>query len=250
MKTAVVLQPSFIPWLGYFEQMHKCNVFVYLDDVQYTKNDWRNRNRIKTKTGCQWLTVPVSFHLGQQIREAVMDSTSCWQKKLMQAIRTSYGRSSFFHLYFSELEILLTRQRNFLIDLNIDVTSWIMQKIGLDRNIVLSSQLPMETKDRNMRLIEICKLLGCDGLYEGASGRNYMDLLLYQSHGIAVEFQHYAHPYYSQLWLREQGFVSHLSIIDLLFNHGPDSLGILSGGIVVQPPEGMKIRHADDVQAG
>ena len=245
MKTAVILQPSYIPWLGYFEQMFRSDSFVYLDDVQYTKNDWRNRNRIKNKTGWQWLTVPVTFKFGESLRDVRIESGNLWQRKQIQAIRASYGRSSFFDLYFGELETLLKKNYTYLIDLDLSMTTWITEKIGLDREISFSSKIPGHSQDRQFRLVELCGYLDCDGFYEGKSGQNYMDPELFRAHGITVEFQEYAHPCYTQLWLRERGFISHLSVIDLLFNHGPDSLRIISREMTVTLPEGIKVRHAD-----
>jgi len=247
MKTAVILQPSYIPWLGYFEQIFRSDFFVYLDDVQYTKNDWRNRNRIKTKAGWQWLTVPVTFKLGQSIQDARIASGSLWQKKQIQTIRICYGKSSFFNFYFGELENLLNKNYEYLIDLDVKVTNWIMEKLGLDRVITFSSRIPGHYEDRQLRLVEICGYLGCDRFYEGISGQNYIDPELFKANGISIEFQNYEHPFYSQLWLKDQGFISHLSVIDLLFNHGPDSLRILSNEVSVPVPDCIKIRHADEL---
>ena len=247
MKTAVILQPSYIPWLGYFEQMFRSDSFVYLDDVQYTKNDWRNRNRIKNRTGWQWLTVPVTFKFGDSIRDAQIESGSLWQRRQLQAIRMSYGRSSFFGLYFGELENILGKSHKFLVDLDLDMMTWVIERIGLARQIFFSSKIPGLSGDRQLRLVELCSHLGCDRFYEGKSGQNYMDTELFKTHGITVEFQEYAHPYYTQLWLKEQGFISHLSVIDLLFNHGPDSLRIINGEMTIPLPGGIKVRYAGEI---
>ena len=126
---------------------------------------------------------------------------------------------------------------------------------------VILSQLGMQTipskrwaetivsTDRQKRLIEICRTLGCDAFYEGRAGMNYMDTALFQAHGVSVEFQDYTHPVYRQLWTREQGFISHLSIVDLLFNHGPESLMILTGRKTELAPDNLRRRTADEVSA-
>ena len=245
MKRAAILQPGYIPWLGFFEQMSKSDVFVYLDDVQYTKNDWRNRNRIKTKEGIQWLTVPVSFEFGQQIREARINNSFPWNKKHLQALRGWYSKSAFYEKYNEELEGILSKSWIYLVDLDVEVTQWLVNKLNLKIETVLASDLAISTEDKQLRIIEICKKLECSHFYEGKSGQSYIDKDLFDSHGIMVEYQEYGHPYYNQLWVREQGFVSYLSIIDLLFNYGPDSLAILTGKKTVAKPEGMTMRHAD-----
>lgn len=249
MKRAVILQPGYLPWLGFFEQMSRADVFVYLDDVQYTKNDWRNRNRIKTKDGTQWLTVPVSFQFGQRINEVPVNQASPWARRQIQALHSWYQRAPFFERYMPGLTAILDRRQTLLVDLDIELTTWLQAQLGLPVATQRSSGLRIASTDRQMRLIEICRALGCDAFYEGRAGMNYMDAALFQEHGVTVEFQDYAHPHYRQLWTREQGFISHLSIVDLLFNHGPESLKILTGQTVDPAPDGLRRRSADEVQA-
>lgn len=247
MKRIVILQPGYVPWLGFFEQMYNCDTFVFLDDVQFTKNDWRNRNRIKTKDGIQWLTIPVLHKFGQQIKDTVIDNKAKWQKKHLQALKTWYGKSAFFKDYIVDIENIYSRNWTYLADVDIEITSWINKVLGISREITISSELSLQSDDRQLRLIEICKLLKGNLFYEGKSGKDYMDIEVFHSHGITVEFQDYNHPYYNQLWQRERGFISHLSIIDLLFNHGDDSLAILAGQKVIPKQEGTMVRHAQDV---
>lgn len=247
MKRIVILQPGYIPWLGFFEQMSKCDIFVYLDDVQYTKNDWRNRNRIKTQKGIQWLTVPITYKFGQKIKEVLINNAAPWSKKHLQALRTWYNKSNFFKMYSVEIEGILTKERTFLVDLDIEIIQWIKEKLGLKCRTVLSSELSIGAEGKQLRLIEICKVLGCNCFYEGKSGNQYIDIKLFEAHDITIEFQEYHHPYYNQLWLMEQGFISHLSIIDLFFNHGPDSLDILTNKSVLACPKGVMIKHANEI---
>ena len=248
MSTIVILQPSYLPWLGYFEQISRCDVFVYLDDVQYTKNDWRNRNRIKKKDGAQWLTVPVSFQFGQKINETCIDKSKPWQKKHLQALKTWYGKSKFFPAYFEELQSILHENWSYLVDLDVALTQWVMEKLRLQPKIIFSSQLSIRSSDSQLRLIEICKNMNRTFFYEGKSGQDYIDTELFKNNGIHIAFQDYKHPYYNQLWIKEQGFISHLSIIDLLFNHGPESLAILTGKKIIQGQENITVRHADEVK--
>ncbi len=249
MKRAVILQPGYLPWLGFFEQMSRADVFVYLDDVQYTKNDWRNRNRIKTKDGTQWLTVPVSFQFGQRINEVTIDHASPWARRQVQALHSWYARAPYFERYIAELTVILNRRHALLVDLDIELTAWLQAQLGLPAATLRSSELGVTQADRQMRLIDICRALGCDTFYEGRAGMDYIDTALFEAHGVTVEFQDYAHPQYRQLWTQEQGFISHLCILDLLFNHGPDALAILTGRSIKPAPSDMRRRTANEVQA-
>lgn len=244
MKTAVILQPGYLPWLGFFEQMSRADVFVVLDDVQYTKNDWRNRNRIKTKDGTQWLTVPVSFTFGQKILDVTIDHSTAWARKQVKALESWYQRAHHFDRYIGEFAAIIEKRHLRLVDLDIELTSWLQSQLGLQIRTMRSSELSIASQDQQLRLIEICRSLGCDSFYEGNAGQNYMDVDLFRKHAVGVEFQEYSHPYYPQLWSKEQGFISHLSVIDLLFNHGPDSLAILTGKKQFSPPERLRTRSA------
>lgn len=248
MKRTAILQPGYLPWLGLLEQMSKVDVFVFLDDVQYTKNDWRNRNRIKTKDGCQWLTVPVFHRFGQTIREARVNNSAPWARKHLEALRTWYGKSRYYASYFSGLAGILEKPHDLLVDLDVELTLWLRKQLGLTTQCVRASELKVRRDDRQLKLIEICKAVDCNSFYEGQSGRDYIDPALFEREGITLEFQQYVHPYYFQLWPSEQGFISHLSVVDLLFNHGPESLAILTGKKVIARPQGIRSRTADDIR--
>lgn len=240
------MQPGYIPWLGFFEQLFRCDIFVFLDDVQYTKNDWRNRNRIKTQQGVQWLTIPVLHKFGQKINEALIDNKSRWQRKHLESLKAWYGKSKYFKDYFIEFERVHSKAWNYLVDIDMEITLLINKLLGISCTITRSSELQLSSDDRQLRLIEICRKLHADFFYEGQSGKRYMDAALFGSFGITVAFQDFRHPFYNQLWMREQGFISHLSIVDLLFNHGPDSLDILTGQKILEKPEYIVITHADE----
>ncbi len=244
-KTVAILQPGYLPWLGFFEQLYRCDIFVFLDDVQFTKNDWRNRNRIRTKEGTQWLTIPVIYKFGQKINEILIDNQSRWQRKHLQALRTWYGKSKYWNDFAGDLEKIYLKDWKYLVDIDIELVLWLKNALGVSCQITRSSELNALSIDRQCRLVEVCQLLKCDRFYEGKSGQNYMDIELFKDNGITVEFQSYQHPYYNQLWIKEQGFISHLSVVDLLFNHGPESLAILTGHKIIPQPDGIRIHHAD-----
>lgn len=222
----VILQPSYLPWLGYFDQMFKSEVFVIYDDVQFDKNGWRNRNRIKTSRGPQWLTVPVltkgrNFPLNREIE---INNTVSWQTKHLKSITQNYLKAPFFDKYIGQLEDILKQSWRFLIDLDMALIRMLMDQLGIQANLFFSSDLGIGRMEKTERLVEICRYFGADTFLEGDAGRNYIDESLFQRAGIQLEFHQYQHPVYCQLY---GDFIPYMSVIDLIFNHGEDALGIL-----------------------
>ena len=222
-----ILQPGYLPWLGFFEQMYRCDLFVLYDDVQYDKEGWRNRNRIKTANGVQWLTVPVlmKFSDHPHITDIQINNEVNWRKKHLNSIRQNYGKARFFKNYEGLFEEAYSRNWDFLVNLDLYFIMKLAECLGMkEKRVLRSSDLPVKG-ERMERLIRVCKYLGADTFYEGAAGRNYIDEGAFLKEGILVEFQNYEHPVYPQLYGE---FISHLSVIDLLFNHGGESLSILT----------------------
>lgn len=221
-----ILQPGYLPWLGFFEQMYKSDVFVIYDDVQYDKEGWRNRNRIKTANGVQWLTVPVivKFDAHPLITEVMIDNKKNWAKKHRISIQQNYSKTPFYRKYIDIFEEAYSKEWQYLVDIDMHLILQLAKCLGMvGKKIIRSSTLNV-TGDRIERLINICKLFKADTFYEGAAGKNYIDENYFERHGIKVEYQDYKHPIYNQL---HGEFVPHLSVIDLLFNHGDESLAIL-----------------------
>ena len=219
-------QPQYLPWLGYFDKIDRADVFCFLDNVQYKKNEWQNRNRIKTAGGWQWMTVPVHYRFGQSIRTIAIDLRADWRRRHLQAIRTNYGSAPYFDRYFGFFEELYEKEWEYLGDLNIRAVERLcgVMEMGAVRTIRASAMtLP---SDPTGRLIEICRQLGADTYLAGEGGAAYMDLNRFSESGINVVFQNFNHPDYRQLF---GPFQSRLSIIDLLMNHGPESVGIIRG---------------------
>jgi len=221
----VILQPSYLPWLGYFDQLCKSDIFVLYDDVQYDKHGWRNRNRIKTPQGFQWLTVPVLTHgLGKPTnREVRIKPGDPWQHKHVQALRSAYGKAAAFAEVFPQIEAWLSKDWEFLWELNLAGLRLLCDMLGLHREIRLSSELGIGG-EKTERLVRICQALGADTYLTGDAAQSYVDEKEFASAGIRLEYHGYRHPTYTQL---HGEFVSHLSIIDLLMNHGSRSLEIL-----------------------
>ena len=225
-RTAVVLQPSYLPWLGYLAQVQRSDVFVIYDDVQFDKHGWRNRNRVKTAQAAQWLTVPVctTGQLKPTNREIEIDNKQPWRKKHLATLRQSYARAPYFAQMMPTFEALLEQEWHRLIDVNVACFDAINHLLGLKREVRFSSELGIEGHGAE-RLVAICKKLNADCFYEGAAGRDYIDDNLFTSAGIAIEYQNYEHPVYPQL---HGDFIPYLSVVDLLFNCGPKSLEILT----------------------
>lgn len=220
-----ILQPGYLPWLGFFEQMFRSDVFVIYDDVQYDKNGWRNRNRIKTAVGAQWLTIPVLYKYEERpmVFQVKIDNRTDWRKKHLLSIRQNYSKAAYFAHYIGLFEEAYDREWEYLIDIDMYFIRKIAQVLGMQKRIVRSSMLQIQG-DRLERLIKICQHFSATTFYEGASGRNYIEDDCFAREGINVEYQEYVHPSYSQLY---GDFIPYLSVIDLLFNCGEESMAII-----------------------
>ena len=223
-----ILQPGYLPWLGFFEQLYQSDMFVIYDDVQYDKQGWRNRNRIKTANGVQWLTVPVLFKFQEAplIYEIRIDNKGQWKKKHFRAIRLSYSKAPYYKKYIDIFEEAYSKDWEYLVDVDLYFIMRLAECLGMkNKNIIRSSTLNVKG-DRLERLVQICKTFQADIFYEGAAGKDYIDESYFNEHEITVQYQDYHHPLYNQLYGE---FVPYLSVIDLLFNHGEESLNILTG---------------------
>ena len=221
-----VLQPSYLPWLGFFEQIFKSDIFVFYDDVQFEKGSWRNRNRIKVNEQAVILTVPVKTKgLGSQlIKDIKINNITNWQTKHIKTIEQNYSKTKYYKEYSTPIFEIINRNWDNLCQLNMVLTKFICQILGIQTKTILSSKLNIHGQGEK-RLIDIIKHLKGSIFYEGSAGRNYINDESFKQEGIVVKFQDYNHPIYEQ---KGNKFISHLSIIDLIFNHGPNSLSILS----------------------
>ena len=220
-----ILQPSYLPWLGFFEQMTRSDKFVLLDDVQYTRRDWRNRNKVRVSEGWAWLTVPVQqkSRFAQSLLETRIDNSLSWRRKHLETLRQHYGKAPFFEKYFSRCQQIYQKDWEFLFDLCLETIQFLKEEIGIETPLLRSSELKT-SGTKAERLISICRGLGATHYLSGESASDYISEEGFSSQGIALEYQNYEHPVYPQKY---PGFVPHLSAIDLLFNCGEQSLGIL-----------------------
>ncbi len=224
MTVVAIHQPQYLPWLGYFDKLDRCDVFCLLDTVQYKKNEFQNRNRIKTADGWQWLTVPVTYSFPQRINEVGVNQTVDWQRKHLQALKTNYSKAPFFDTCYASFEEFYQKSYEMIVDVNVASIDLLAQLLGLERKLVLASSLPVETEDPTLRLVEICKNFGGDFYLSGRDGAKYLDVDMFADHQIHVLFQNFKHPQYPQCYAP---FEPNMSVVDLLFNCGQESLAII-----------------------
>lgn len=221
-----VHQPQYLPWLGYFDKIDRADVFVLLDTVQYKKNEWQNRNRIKAAEGWQWITVPVTYRFPQRIDEVAVNNRERWQHRQRQAIVSNYRKAPFWDDVAPFVEEILAPGWEMLAPLNIFGVKRLAAILGIETPLYVASELGEFPDDPDGRLIAITKHFGADTYLAGSGGRGYMDLARYGRSGVTVLFQEFAHPVYEQMF---GAFEPCLSVVDLLFNHGGESLNILRG---------------------
>jgi hypothetical protein len=229
-RTVVMLQPGYLPWIGCFEQIHRADVFVIYDDAQYTKQDWRNRNRVKANNGeAVYLTVPVKrCGTNTIISEVLISKDHEWLDKNMQRLKSYYEPALYFSEYFSVLERIFMKKHERLVDLTVDLFFALLDVLGLTREITFSSKLDTTIRGKK-RLIAVSKELGGTHCYEGASGRNIYHPNEFLEQGITLEFQDFKCPQYPQLW--GDTFIPNLSVVDVLFNCGQRAMDyIIAGG--------------------
>lgn len=225
MNKLVVLQPGYLPWLGFFDQLNRSDIFIYYDDVQFDKHGWRNRNRIKSPQGILWLSVPVLTKgiEDKQIKDIQIDNRSNWNVKQLKTISMCYSKAAHFKSYFPELEELLSKTWDNICELDIALVELISKWLKLERKIYRSSELGIYGS-KSERLLNFCKHFGADNYLSGDSAQDYLDVDLFKKSNINVIWQNYEHPYYNQLYGE---FIPYLSIIDLVFNMGEESRNIL-----------------------
>lgn len=221
-KRCAILQSNYIPWKGYFDLINSVDEFVIYDNVQYTKNDWRNRNKIKTAQGVKWLTIPVSCNdrLNKRIDEIEIADSS-WSKKHWTTISQSYSRSKHFHkckMPFEEFYAKTDLRK--LTDINLELIRIINSMLGIKTVIRNINEFAI-SGDRVQRLVDICKNLNADTYISGPAAKDYIDQSLFDEAGIKLEWMNYSdYPEYSQM---HPPFSHAVSVLDLIFNEGEDA---------------------------
>lgn len=218
-KRVAVLQSSYIPWKGYFDIIHDVDTFVFYDDVQFTYQDWRSRNRIMVNGAPTWLTVPTGSDIRRNINEVKLPNPA-WQRKHWSTIRHAYAKSRFFREFAPSFEEIYMVQRwTSLSEMNQHVTQRIAKDmLGITADFLDSTQFAAEGTKLE-RLIDLLKKVGATHYVSGPAARSYIDESAFEAAGIALAYKDYSgYPEYRQASSR---FEHAVSILDLLFNTGP-----------------------------
>jgi hypothetical protein len=225
---AVIHQPYYLPYPGFFHKLSLGDVFVIMDDVQYDKR-FTNRNRIITTNNWTWLTVPINkenkFSPNMEVK---INNEIDWKDTHWKKIFHSYKNSSFFNLYSDYFENLYKKEWNYLFELDLDIVKQIINWLGIKVKIIRESELNIKSNS-TQRLVDVCKKIGADTYVSGVGGHNYIDEKIFSQNNLNLEYQKYTHPEYPQRM--SNSFIPDLSILDMLFNIGPQTMKVITGEI-------------------
>lgn len=220
MKVGII-QPNYIPWRGHFDFIRQVDTFIFYDDVQYTKRDWRNRNKVRMLSGESiWITVPVNARRDTLIMDALIDNSEDWQQKHLSVLKHNYGKTPFFGDYIGPLEATLRGDHKSISDLDVALCEQICPWLEIEAKTLRASTLQC-TGSKDQRLIDLVKKIGGTSYLSGPAAKSYIQPDLWQEAGIELEFMTYPdYPEYEQI---APGFEPAVSILDLLFMVGPDA---------------------------
>jgi len=230
-----VIQSSYIPWRGYFDFIASVDMFVFHDDIQYTKGDWRNRNRVKTPMGVEWLTVPVHYKkVSQLICETAIDYSTAWQQRHLRKMQESYRLAPHAKAALDIFAGIAVDQFETISNLNVELTKRICDYLCITTSLMNSSDLALGGTKTD-RLIDLLKKLNATTYLSGPSADAYLDKDAFRREGIRLEYKSYDYAPYPQLWGQFEGAVT---VLDLIANCGPESishLGSRTSDVVVVP---------------
>jgi hypothetical protein len=219
-----ISQPRYLPFQGYFHRIDCSDQFILLDNVQFSRHDWENRNKVKTAQGPSWLTVPVTAKFGVSIPQVRIDNTIPWQERHWRTLEQSYPRALYFDLLAPLLRPIYENERwEDLTALNIAVTWLLARLLEIEPTVVRASELEVAGAGSEL-ILNLCRAVEAETYLSGPEGRKYLDVAAFHEAGIKVLYQDFEPAVYPQL---HGDFVPYLSAIDLLFNSGPDSAGFL-----------------------
>lgn len=228
---ATILQPTYLPWMGYFEMIDASDAYIMFDHVQFERKSWQQRNRIKTASGETWLSVPV--------RKARREARICDIKisydhgnpleKHWKTISLAYKKAPYFDRYKSFFENIYHKKYALLRDLNAEIIMGICDILGIKTKIMFSSKMDLNDQqmEKTEKIVNLCRKAGVTHLYDAKGTQDFVDTDLFGKQSILITFQDFCHPRYSQLW---GGFIPYMSVIDLIFNE-KDALSILRSGV-------------------
>ena len=216
-------QTGYLPWLGLFHRISLCDIYVSLDTVKYNPRSYDSRNKIKTPNGFKWLNVPVQKGESGILKDIRINNALKWKEDHLKSILYSYKGAQYFDYYFKRLEGILSKNHEYLMDLNEELLKFFLKELDIDCEFHKASELDAHGFN-NEYLINICKKFNANAYVFGQMGKGYADTKLWEKNNIKVFFHEYHHPVYSQKF---NNFEPNLSIIDLLFNEGQKSPSII-----------------------
>lgn len=220
------IQPGYLPWLGFFDQMRRVDLFLVADEMQFTSSGWVHRNRVRGPEGAQWLTLPARPEPAQAIRDVALEPGAPWRRKHLATLRHLYARSPHAAAELDALETALPAEATRVPEVSLATIRFLADALDVRTPVLLSSELGLEARyaarfperpSPTHRIVAYLEALGASELVEGETGRSYFDVPLFAAHGMRVHFHHYRHPEWPQL---HAPFVSHLSALDLLLCAG------------------------------
>jgi hypothetical protein len=221
-------QPDFLPWIGFFNKVRLSDLLVIGDLVQYRDKGYQNRNRIKTAVGAHWLTVPILHNWGQSILNVQIcanpENGRTWHQLHLKTLQVNYSKAPYYDEYIGIFEKIYKKPQNRLADSNLDILKSIFE--------ILDINVPMKRNSEicsNTDIVEICKAVDADTYLSGPMGGKHMNEDLMTENKIRILWNNYEHPVYKQLFMK-LGFIPYMSIIDLIFNEGPESIEIIKSG--------------------
>jgi hypothetical protein len=219
---AVILQPFYLPWAGYFGMIDIADVFVFYDDVQFVKQSWQQRNKIKIQNKPGWLTVPVTRKFGQNINEVNINNSITWKKKHWKSIYYSYAKAPNFENYKNEIEDIYNKDWDNLCDLNIHIIKKISKILGLKiPHFIKSSDINGLQGRKTDRALCILEKIGADEYISGPAAKDYIEIQKFKDKDISLYWYEFDSPIYPQIG---NEFLPSLSVIDLIFNTGEKSM--------------------------
>ncbi|HAZ10378.1 MAG TPA: hypothetical protein DCY56_04655 [Candidatus Omnitrophica bacterium] len=232
---AAIMQPTYLPWLGYFDIVDQVDKFVFLDDVQLVKRSWQTRNRIKTAQGELFLTIPIKKATKRDdtlICNAVISEDEPWKERHVRSIELAYKKAPYFDLTFPFIKKIIFNEEKKLSDYNIYIIKQIAAKLGLRTDFICSSELKGISGKKDARLVSICKYIGCDEYVAVQGSAAYIEKESpggnFTKNNLKFLYHNYEHPAYDQI---NGNFISFMSVVDLFFNHGFDAgLAIIKNG--------------------
>lgn len=220
MKKIAILQSNYIPWKGYFDLIAGVDEFILYDDMQFTKNDWRNRNKIKTPKGLEWLSIPVGADISRRIRDVQLPNNG-WQQKHLRTLEINYGRTAFFEEIINLLQpIYLNQQIITLTEFNRTLIQMVCDYLNIKTKISYSWDYTLD-EGKTERLVSLCLQAGATEYISGPAAKDYLDEAMFDKQKIQVSwFDYSGYQRYPQLW---GAFEHGVSVLDLLFNCGKQS---------------------------